>query len=40
MKRITIIGIPGSGKSTFANKFGKKLNRKIIHLDKEYWTND
>ena len=40
MKRIVIIGISGSGKSTFANKLGKKLNRSIVHLDKEYWTSD
>lgn len=40
MKRIAVIGIPGSGKSTFANNLGKKLNRPIIHLDKEYWTSD
>lgn len=38
MKRIVIVGIPGSGKSTFANKLGKKLNREVIHLDKEYWA--
>jgi adenylate kinase family enzyme len=40
MKRIAIIGISGSGKSTFANKLGKKLGREVIHLDKEYWTSD
>ncbi len=37
MKRIAIIGSSGSGKSTFANNLGKKLNRKVIHLDKEYY---
>lgn len=40
MKRIVIVGISGSGKSTFANKLGKKLNRSIVHLDKEQWTHD
>lgn len=36
MEKILIIGIPGSGKSTFANKLGKALNRDVIHLDKFY----
>jgi len=36
MNRILIIGLNGSGKSTFANKLGKKLNREIIYLDKIY----
>jgi adenylate kinase family enzyme len=40
MKRIAIIGSSGSGKSTFANKLGKILNRPIIHLDKEYYNSD
>jgi adenylate kinase family enzyme len=39
MDRIAIIGLSGSGKSTFANKLGKKLSRSVIHLDKEFWTN-
>jgi adenylate kinase family enzyme len=37
MKRISIIGNGGSGKSTFANKLGRLLNRPVIHLDKEFW---
>lgn len=40
MKKIAILGISGSGKSTFANKLGIALGREIIHLDKEYWTKD
>jgi adenylate kinase family enzyme len=36
MNKILVIGIPGSGKSTFANKLGKVLNREVIHLDKLY----
>ena len=36
MEKILIIRIPGSGKSTFANKLGNALNREVIHLDKFY----
>lgn len=36
MNKILVIGIPGSGKSTFTNKLGKVLNREVIHLDKLY----
>lgn len=38
-ERIAIIGMSGSGKSTFSDKLGRKLNRPIIHLDKEFWTS-
>src|SRR3989344_8026172 len=37
MKKILIIGSPGAGKSTFANKLAKILNREITHLDKLYY---
>lgn len=33
-KKIAIIGLPGSGKSTFALKLGKVLNIPVHHLDK------
>ncbi|MFA6076660.1 MAG: AAA family ATPase [Candidatus Paceibacterota bacterium] len=39
MERILIIGLQGSGKSTFANKLGKALNREVIHLDKIYYES-
>lgn len=37
MKRIAIIGSGGSGKSTFAQKLGKKLSLPVIHLDSLFW---
>ena len=33
MKRIIVIGCPGSGKTTFATKFSEALGLPIIHLD-------
>jgi adenylate kinase family enzyme len=33
-KKIAMIGLPGSGKSTFASKLGKILNIPVHHLDK------
>lgn len=33
-KRIAIIGLPGSGKSTFASKLGKLLKYPVHHLDR------
>lgn len=34
LKRIAVIGLPGSGKSTFATGLGKKLGIPVHHLDK------
>lgn len=34
LKRIAVIGLPGSGKSTFAVRLGKILNTPVHHLDK------
>src|SRR3989344_6029175 len=39
MDRILIIGINGAGKSTFANKLGKKLSREVIHLDSVFYKS-
>lgn len=33
IKRVAIIGLPGSGKSTFAIQLGKKLGLPVHHLD-------
>ncbi|OGG59149.1 hypothetical protein A3C89_01945 [Candidatus Kaiserbacteria bacterium RIFCSPHIGHO2_02_FULL_50_50] len=40
MNKIIIIGSPGSGKSTYANKLGQKLNLPVFHLDKIFWKNN
>ena len=34
MRRILVIGCPGSGKSTFSKRLAKKLNYPILHLDR------
>lgn len=34
LRRIAVIGLPGSGKSTFATRLGKTLNIPVHHLDK------
>lgn len=40
MKRILVIGCPGSGKSYFAKKLGNILNLDVIHMDNLYWKKD
>ena len=37
MKRVMIIGSPGSGKSTFAVWLSKETELPLIHLDKLFW---
>jgi len=39
-KRFALIGLPGSGKSTFAAKLGKLLNIPVHHLDKHMFEPD
>lgn len=39
-KRFAIIGPPGSGKSTFANKLGKLLDIPVHHLDRHRFEPD
>ncbi len=40
MKKILIIGSPGSGKSTFSLKLSEKTGIKVYHLDNLYWNAD
>lgn len=37
MQKITILGVPSSGKTTLANKLGSVLNIPVTHLDKIFW---
>lgn len=38
-KKILIIGLPGSGKSTFAHSIAKKIKLPVYHLDKYLYTS-
>ena len=40
MKRIIVIGCPGSGKSTFSRALHKKIGVPLYHLDMMYWNAD
>ena len=40
MKRIIVIGCPGSGKSTFSRKLNSITNITLYHLDNIYWKAD
>ena len=37
VQRITIIGSPGAGKSTFARRLGDVTGLEVYHLDRLYW---
>lgn len=39
MKKISIIGNGGSGKSTLSNKLSEKLNIPVYHLDQIFWKS-
>ena len=40
MKKIIVIGCPGSGKSTFSKKLNKITGIPLFHLDMLYWNTD
>ena len=40
MKKIIVIGCPGSGKSTFSRKLHKLIKIPLFHLDMMYWNSD
>ena len=40
MKRIIVIGCPGSGKSTFARALHEVTDIPLYHLDMMYWNSD
>lgn len=40
MKKVIIIGCPGSGKSTFARKLSAATHLPLHHLDMLYWNSD
>ena len=40
MKKILVIGCPGSGKSTFARELSRILGIEVCHLDNLYWNAD
>ena len=40
MVKIAVIGLPGSGKSTFASQLSQKLNIPVHHLDRHMFESD
>ena len=40
MKKIIVIGCPGSGKSTFSKSLESIINIPLYHLDMMYWNKD
>ncbi|WP_414048644.1 adenylate kinase [Macrococcus animalis] len=40
MRKIIVIGCPGSGKSTFSRRLGEMLNIEVVHLDILNWNAD
>jgi adenylate kinase family enzyme len=40
MRRIIVVGCPGSGKTSLALKLGRKLDLPVLHLDVLFWQPD
>ena len=40
MKKIIVIGCPGSGKSRFSKELNAKTDIPLFHLDMMYWNAD
>ncbi len=40
MKKVVVIGCPGSGKSTFSRALHEKTRLPLFHLDMMYWNED
>lgn len=40
MKKVIVIGCPGSGKSTFSRRLAEKTDIPVYHLDMMYWNED
>ena len=40
MKKIIVIGCPGSGKSRFSRALGEKTGIPVYHLDMMFWNSD
>ena len=40
MKKVIVIGCPGSGKSTFARALHEKTGLPLVHLDMLFWNAD
>lgn len=40
VRRILVLGCPGSGKSMLAQRLGVLLGLPVVHLDHHYWKPD
>ena len=40
MKKVLVIGCPGSGKSYFSRKLSEKIGLPLCHLDMLFWNSD